>query len=340
MTHRLSPNQKATSKFPVVGENAPSDVISEWQLEITGLVKRPLRWRLEEFLRLPMTEVEWDTICVTGWTHFGHRWRGVHLRTLLSMARPLPQAQFVRFVAYSVRDHDSSLPLDYAREHVLLAHQVEGAPLTKEHGAPVRAVCAGKYFYKSVKWLRRIELLAEDQFGYWERNSAYHNNADPWREERYEPRPMPEAEFQRRLAARDFSSAFAIKDDQFKQLRGVDLSGANFQGAQIKACDLSHSLLNQSNCAGANFTLCKFNDARMQGTNLVGCDLEGADLRGADLSRADLRHASLTAARFGSQHKPAIIERAWFRRQDIETEGVDDSEQMFLLNPLHGAVFE
>ena len=337
---RLSPNQTLTNKFPVVGEREPSLDIGHWTLDVGGLVKQPLQFSLDEFMRLPMSEQTWDTICVTGWTHLDHRWRGVRLDALLALVEPLPEARFVRFVAYSRRSHDTSLPLAYARAHVLLAHAVDGAPLTPTHGAPVRSVCAGKYFYKSLKWLQQIELMAADRRGFWERTSAYHNNADPWREQRYDPQPMPVEEFARCLAARDFGDAYAIMDEQFKQLRGVDLSGANFARAAIKACDLSGVMLRGARCAAANFTRTQFSDANLREADLAGCDFEGADLRGADLRGADLRGAFLTAAQFAHQHRPAQIAGAKFLRADLMNEGLDEAERVFILDAKNGALIE
>lgn len=132
----------------------------------------------------------------------------------------------------------------------MLATKVDGESLTEIHGAPVRTVCEGKYFYKSLKWVKEIELLAEDRLGYWERESAYHNNADPWLEQRLVPQPIPADEFAKRLDELDFGRAFAIKDEQFERLYGKDLSNSNFEGAQIKACYLSHVILRGANCRG------------------------------------------------------------------------------------------
>src|SRR5882672_4863365 len=112
--HRLSPNQVLTKKFPKVGEDAPSAEIGDWKLEVCGLVQNRLALSLAEFQSLQPAERVWDTICVTGWTHLDHHWSGVMLATLLSIAKPLPEARFVRFLAYSNRQHDTSLPLDYA----------------------------------------------------------------------------------------------------------------------------------------------------------------------------------------------------------------------------------
>lgn len=112
---RLSPGQSLTGMFPVVGEKKPSSQIRDWSLKITGLVPREIQFSLAEFQLLPTVERVWDTICVTSWTHLDHPWSGVLLDTLLAMAKPLPEARFVRFIAYSNRGHDTSLPLDYAR---------------------------------------------------------------------------------------------------------------------------------------------------------------------------------------------------------------------------------
>jgi Oxidoreductase molybdopterin binding domain/Pentapeptide repeats (8 copies) len=335
---RLSPGQSLTRLFPPVGEEKPSSQISEWSLKITGLVSSELQFSLAEFQRLPMVERVWDTICVTGWTHLDHHWSGVLLDTLFAIAEPLSEARFVRFVAYSNRGHDTSLPLDYARAHVLLATKVDGEPLTEIHGAPVRTVCEGKYFYKSLKWVREIELLAEDRLGYWERESAYHNNADPWLEQRLVPQPIAADEFARRLAGLNFSEAFAIKDDQFEKLRDMDLANANFKGAQIKACNLSGVTLRGANCRGANFTLTKFVDADLRDADLSNGDCEGADFRGADLRDADFRGTSLTVARFAKRN--ADIRGAKFRHKDIEKEGLGEEEQAFILDEKQGAVIE
>ncbi len=341
MSERLSPNQALTRKFPVVGEREPAPFApAEWRLTVDGLARTPLQMALDDFMRLPMVERTWDTICVTGWTHLDHRWSGVPLSALLNQAGPLRDARFVRFAAYSRRRHDTSLPLDYALEHVILAHSVDGAPLAPEHGGPVRSVCHGKYFYKSLKWLQRIELLADDRLGYWERTSAYHNHADPWQEERYDPRPMDAAEFARRVAAKDFSDALAIMDPRFASLRGADLSSANLRNAQIKACDLGGVNLRGADGRGANFTRSQFGGADLRGADLSGGDFEGADLRGADLRDADLRGASLTVAQFFNRHRPALVRGARFRRADIDNEGLDETERRFLLDPAQGARIE
>ncbi|MGV3720301.1 MAG: molybdopterin-dependent oxidoreductase, partial [Actinomycetota bacterium] len=169
----LPPGQKVISRLAVTGEREPAPFApAEWRLTVHGLVARPLTLALDELLAWPAVDRIWDTHCVTSWSHLGTRWRGVPLKAVLDHAQPQPGARFVRFVAYSPRSHDTTLPLAYALEHSLLAYECEGQPLTPEHGAPVRVVTEGKYFYKSLKWVHQIELLAEDRLGYWERVSA------------------------------------------------------------------------------------------------------------------------------------------------------------------------
>ena len=69
-------------------------------------------------------------------------------------------------------------------DDVLLADTYEGEPLTPDHGYPLRLIVPKKYFWKGPKWIRSLEFLAQDQLGFWERY-GYHNDADPWREERF-----------------------------------------------------------------------------------------------------------------------------------------------------------
>lgn len=335
---RAGPGQTLTKKFPVVGEEWPSTDIENWRLRISGLVTKELDLSRSDFDNLPKVEKVWDTMCVTGWTHLDHRWKGVMLETLLAEAQPLPNAHFVRFIAYSNRNHDTSLSLDYAREHVLLATEVDGVALTKEHGGPVRSVCEGKYLYKSLKWIKEIELMEHDRLGYWEANSAYDNNADPSLAKRLVPRPLSPEKFAECVNNENFSEVVAIRDDQFKQLKDTDMSGWNFQKASIKACDLENVSMRGADCRGANFTLTKFVGADLSGANFSGGDCEGADFRGANLSGADFRHTSLTVARFTRRN--AIIQDAKFSRYKVESEGFGENERALIMDLQNGAIID
>jgi DMSO/TMAO reductase YedYZ molybdopterin-dependent catalytic subunit len=67
---------------------------------------------------------------------------------------------------------------------VMVAHRLDGTPLARAHGSPVRAIVPDLYFWKSAKWLTGIRFTREDEPGYWE-TRGYNNHADPWKEERY-----------------------------------------------------------------------------------------------------------------------------------------------------------
>ena len=188
----LPPNQVGTSKWPVIGERVPEpfDDVT-WRLRVHGLAERALSLTFAELAALPRVERRGTIHCVTRWSRPATAFRGVAVETLLDAVRPFADARFVRFV--SGRGHDTSLPVEACRGDVLVALEHEDGgrfvPIPPEHGGPVRSVVFRRYFYKSVKWLRTIELLAEDEPGFWERN-GYHMRGDPWREERY-GRPDP-----------------------------------------------------------------------------------------------------------------------------------------------------
>ena len=98
--------------------------------------------------------------------------------------RPKPSARFA--IAHSEQGYTANVPISFLRdEHALLATHANGEPLAAEHGYPLRLVIPGKYFWKSAKWLRGIELSATDKPGFWERY-GYHNDADPFEEQRYQ----------------------------------------------------------------------------------------------------------------------------------------------------------
>jgi DMSO/TMAO reductase YedYZ molybdopterin-dependent catalytic subunit len=124
-----------------------------------------------------------DIHCVTRWSRFDTQFEGVHWSELAKLVQPKPTARFA--VAHAEAGFTSNVPLSFlADPNAVLATHSGGEPLAPEHGYPLRLVIPGKYFWKSAKWLRGIELSSVDKPGFWERY-GYHNDADPWREERY-----------------------------------------------------------------------------------------------------------------------------------------------------------
>lgn len=302
-TSRLPPGQQlaAPGKWPLVGERLPAPSPSLWTLEVAGLVEAPLFLTIDQLKSLPSIEITTDIHCVTRWTRLDMRFRGVLLSEILAHAKPRPSARFLSFVANSIRDHSTSLPLEDAiRLETLIAWEANGQAITAEHGGPLRTIVPGRYFYKSLKWLKRIDVLQHDRLGYWEAESGYHNEADPWREQRYAAANLNKAEVARLLAARDFSG---------KDLRSVELSSAQLSGLKAVKALLRDARFRHAELAGADFTQANLSNAQLFGANLQNAafrdaDVEGADFTSANLRGADFRGASLFGA---SLHTPGAI---------------------------------
>jgi DMSO/TMAO reductase YedYZ molybdopterin-dependent catalytic subunit len=181
---RVPPGQYLTERFPVltVGPNPPID-LSTWDFQLFGQVEDELQLSWDELMALPQAEVTVDIHCVTRWSKLDTTWRGVRVRDLLERAGVKPEGKFM--LAYSDGGYTTNLPLEVVMDDdVLLAHSYDGRPLEADHGAPLRLLVPKRYFWKSAKFLRKIEVLDEDRMGFWELN-GYHNDADPWKEQRH-----------------------------------------------------------------------------------------------------------------------------------------------------------
>jgi DMSO/TMAO reductase YedYZ molybdopterin-dependent catalytic subunit len=181
---RLPPGQYLTEKWPVLhAGTVPRTDLATWDFRVFGEVEMPITLTWEQFSELPRSENVQDIHCVTRWSRFDTRFGGVHWRELAELVRPKANARFV--VAHAEQDFTANVPLEYLEDDMaLLATHGDDERLTPEHGWPLRLVIPGKYFWKSAKWLRGLELRSIDQPGFWERY-GYHNDADPWKEERY-----------------------------------------------------------------------------------------------------------------------------------------------------------
>jgi DMSO/TMAO reductase YedYZ molybdopterin-dependent catalytic subunit len=181
---RLPPGQYLTEKWPVLhAGTVPKTDLATWDFRVFGEVENPITLSWDEFTALPAREVTMDIHCVTRWSRFDTSFKGVHWSTAAELARPKPSARYV--LAHAEQDFTTNVPLSALEdEEALLAYEADGEPLTPEHGWPLRLVIPKRYFWKSAKWLRGIELLDHDEPGFWER-LGYHNEADYWKEERY-----------------------------------------------------------------------------------------------------------------------------------------------------------
>ena len=150
---------------------------AEYRLRVGGLVDEPLDLSFAELTSMPVTEVTRDFQCVTGWRVPDVQWVGVRLRDVLDRAGVQAEATAVRFVSFD-GEYSESLTLDQARrDDVLVAYELEGEPLSSEHGGPARLYVAPMYGYKSCKWLGAIELTARVEPGYWEQRGY---DVDAW----------------------------------------------------------------------------------------------------------------------------------------------------------------
>jgi DMSO/TMAO reductase YedYZ molybdopterin-dependent catalytic subunit len=182
---RLPPGQYLTEKWPVLhaGSVARYDDLSTWTFRVFGDLEHELELTWEQFNDLPRSSNVQDIHCVTRWSRFDTRFEGVHWRELAKLVEPHPTARFA--IAHAEAGFTSNVPLSFLEdENALLATHGDDEPLAPDHGYPLRLVIPGKYFWKSAKWLRGIELSSVDRPGFWERY-GYSNDADPWREERY-----------------------------------------------------------------------------------------------------------------------------------------------------------
>ncbi len=181
---RLPPGQYLTEKWPVLHAGSiPDTDLATWDFKVWGEVEEPITLDWEQLDALPAHEVTADIHCVTRWSRFDASFKGVHWRELARLAKPLPSAHFA--IAHAEQGFTANVPLAFLEdEGSLLCTEADGEPLTPEHGWPLRLVLPQKYFWKSAKWLRGIELVPTDRPGFWERY-GYHNDADYWNEERY-----------------------------------------------------------------------------------------------------------------------------------------------------------
>ena len=188
---RLPVGQHAVGNWPVLDLGEQPDVDRQtWKLEVGGLVENPVTLDWEQFLALPQVDDVSDFHCVTAWSRFDNRWRGVRFRTIAELAVPKEDARFVLctgsdFAPGTFIPYTTNVPLARAVEDdVLLVHAWEGRPLPREHGGPVRMITPKLYAWKGTKWIRKIEFLAHDRKGFWEVR-GYSNSAEPWFDDRY-----------------------------------------------------------------------------------------------------------------------------------------------------------
>jgi len=185
---RVPPGQVLTHKFPVLHYGSTPHIdLKDWRLKVWGLVEQPQEFTWEEFMELPKQRQVCDIHCVTRWSKLDTVWEGVSFREIVRLVKPRPEAKFVMEHAYGGYTTNMALEElldDDLDDDVLLAFNYDDKRLEPEHGGPLRMLVPKLYFWKSAKWLRGLEFMAEDKPGFWEMY-GYHMHGDPWTEERF-----------------------------------------------------------------------------------------------------------------------------------------------------------
>jgi DMSO/TMAO reductase YedYZ molybdopterin-dependent catalytic subunit len=179
---RIPPGQHLEEGFPVLSAGpTPMVDLATWDLRVDGEVETPRTWTWDAFLRLPQESFTVDIHCVTKWSKLDTTWQGVSLDLLLEGRDPA--ARYL--IAHCDGGYTTNLPIaEVTGGKAWIALTYDGLPLDPEHGGPARLLVPHRYFWKSAKWIRRLELAADDRPGFWE-ELGYHNEGDPWREQRY-----------------------------------------------------------------------------------------------------------------------------------------------------------
>jgi len=178
----LPPGQYLVEDFPVLSAGpTPLVNLGSWTFTVRSETGEAQEWNWAQFLALPHESITVDLHCVTKWSKLGTAWEGVSLDTLLSDVAS--SAEFVLVSAYG--GYTTNLPLeDLLDGKAWVADRYDGEALSPEHGGPARLLVPHLYLWKSAKWVRDIQLLNNDEPGFWE-SVGYHNYGDPWREQRY-----------------------------------------------------------------------------------------------------------------------------------------------------------
>lgn len=181
---RLPPGQHLVRNWPILDLGQTPNIARDvWHLDIMGAVEHPTTWKWHDLMSAPQTHKLSDIHCVTSWSRYDNNWDGVTTHDLMEAVQPRPEATHVLFTSNDGYTTNMAIG-DFASPEALLAHSWEGQPLELDHGGPVRLVVPHLYFWKSPKWIRRIEFATHDHPGFWEVR-GYNNHADPWLEERY-----------------------------------------------------------------------------------------------------------------------------------------------------------
>ncbi|MEU4688347.1 sulfite oxidase-like oxidoreductase [Actinoplanes sp. NPDC023714] len=179
----LPPGQYLTHDFPVLSAGpTPRVPLDRWKFTIATETGEKHTWDWKEFTALPAEEFTVDIHCVTKWSKLGTTWKGVSLDTLFEDVESA--ADYT--MAHSYGGYTTNVPLDDLLDgKAWIVYEFDGEPLHPEHGGPARLLVPHLYFWKSAKWVNGLQMINEDEPGFWEAG-GYHMYGDPWREQRYQ----------------------------------------------------------------------------------------------------------------------------------------------------------
>jgi DMSO/TMAO reductase YedYZ molybdopterin-dependent catalytic subunit len=180
---RLPPGQYLTGDFPVLSAGpTPQISLDSWTFTVRTEAGQTQEWTWREFTSLPTEDITVDIHCVTRWSKLDSRWRGVSLDALLADTETAADFALV----HSYGGYTTNLPLeDLLDGKAWVAFKYDDDDLEPEHGGPARLLVPHLYFWKSAKWVSGLDLLLQDEPGFWEQ-LGYHDYGDPWREQRYQ----------------------------------------------------------------------------------------------------------------------------------------------------------
>ncbi|HEC63802.1 MAG TPA: sulfite oxidase-like oxidoreductase [bacterium] len=184
---RLPPGQRLLrdkNDFPILDLGVQPDFDPEtYRFSVTGEVEKPIELTYEELKKLPRTQLTADFHCVTKWSQYDIEWAGVKYLDLEKVVKPKPEANFV--IQLGLDNYSTNVPIqDLRQDNVIVAYELRGEPIPREHGWPVRMIIPNLYGWKGSKFLHRLYFKEKDDPGFWE-TRGYNNHGDPWKEERY-----------------------------------------------------------------------------------------------------------------------------------------------------------
>jgi DMSO/TMAO reductase YedYZ molybdopterin-dependent catalytic subunit len=179
---RLPPGQTKVDDWPVLSAGpSPRIDTAKWEFTIRTESDAVHRWTWDEIHALGLEDITTDIHCVTHWSKLGMAWRGVSLDRLFENV----DTSYDYVMARSYGGYTTNVPLDELLDgQSWVAFEADGEPLGIEHGGPARLLVPKLYFWKSAKWIRGLQMMPDDQPGFWEQ-AGYHLHGDPWKEERY-----------------------------------------------------------------------------------------------------------------------------------------------------------